>query len=237
LARKGIKDPEGKDIAFMLRDNSCLLKLELEGNLLGSITARELGEALKKNKTLKYLDLDNNYLTNGGQDNDGVFKFQKCLFKNVTLLSLSMANNAMGPLCGEKFEEATEANTTLINFEFGLNPFTLEQIRKIQDNLKRNKAAYDNERMREWRERMLMSTEEEAMSIKVTGEQERKIRDEEAEELSKAREAAREEIWKQMLYEAEIERQQLIQRLEESSKMRAERGKGKKKKPKKAKKP
>jgi hypothetical protein len=91
--------------------------------------------------------------------------------------------------------------------------------------------------MREWKERKQMATEEEAMSIKVTGEQERKIREEEAFELSKAREQARDEIWKQLLLEAEIEKVQLLQRLEESAKMRGERSKGKKKKgPKKGKK-
>jgi Ran GTPase-activating protein (RanGAP) involved in mRNA processing and transport len=127
LARKGIKDSEGREIAMMLSTNASLRKLELEGNFLGPNTAKEFGDVLKdKNHTLQYLDLDDNYLTNSGQDNQGVFKFAKSLFKNTTLISLSVSNNAMGPLCGEKFEESTEANTTLINFEFGINPFTLE---------------------------------------------------------------------------------------------------------------
>jgi hypothetical protein len=36
----------------------------------------------------------------------------------------------------------------------------LVQVRKIQDNLKRNKAMYDEERLREWRERKLMYDED-----------------------------------------------------------------------------
>lgn len=55
---------------------------------------------------------------------------------------------------------ATHNNHTLIDFEFGFNNFKLDQVRKIQDNLKRNKAEYDEERLREWRERKLMNDED-----------------------------------------------------------------------------
>ena len=60
LARKGINDPEGIELARMLHDNKTLRKLELEGNLLGPNTARAFGEALKVNKTLRMLDLESN---------------------------------------------------------------------------------------------------------------------------------------------------------------------------------
>ena len=66
LVRKEIKDPEGQVIAAMLKTNRYLRKLELEGNFLGPLTAKEFGKSLKVNTTLKYLDLDNNYLTNNG---------------------------------------------------------------------------------------------------------------------------------------------------------------------------
>lgn len=101
LARKEIKDPEGQDIAKMLKDNKWLRKLELEGNFLGPLSAKEFGRALKVNTTLKYLDLDNNYLTNNQQDTSGVTSFTKCLYKNKTLLSLHMANNGLKATCGE----------------------------------------------------------------------------------------------------------------------------------------
>ena len=51
-----------------------------------------------------------------------------------------MSNNNMDEKCGELFEEATRFNETLIDFEFGFNNFALKDVRKIQDNLKRNKA-------------------------------------------------------------------------------------------------
>ena len=60
LARKGINDPEGIELARMLHENKTLRKLELEGNLLGPKSLLAFGEALKLNKTLKYLDLESN---------------------------------------------------------------------------------------------------------------------------------------------------------------------------------
>ena len=90
----------------------------------------------------------------------GIYDFVKCLYKNKTLLSLNLTNNNMDEKCGELFEEATRYNTTLIDFDFGFNNFSLEHIRKIQDNLMRNKAFYDSERLREWKERKLMNDED-----------------------------------------------------------------------------
>ena len=77
----------------------------------------------------------------------GVKDFIKCLYVNKHLLSLNMGNNAMDEECGSKFEEATRFNDTLIDFEFGFNNFKLDDVRKIQDNLRRNKAKYDAERL------------------------------------------------------------------------------------------
>lgn len=63
LARKGIQDPEGVELANMLIENKTLRKLELEGNLLGPNTARAFGKVLMVNKSLRLLDLESNQLT------------------------------------------------------------------------------------------------------------------------------------------------------------------------------
>ena len=60
LARKMIQDADGVILAEMLLENKTLRKLELEGNLLGPMTARKFGEVLMVNKTLRFLDLENN---------------------------------------------------------------------------------------------------------------------------------------------------------------------------------
>lgn len=53
-------DPEGCVLAQMLVSNNVLRKLELEGNNLGPQSARAFGKSLKKNTTLRVLDLESN---------------------------------------------------------------------------------------------------------------------------------------------------------------------------------
>jgi len=60
MARKGIQDLEGVEIANLLLENKTLRKLELEGNLLGPNSAKAFGRALMQNKTLRVLDLESN---------------------------------------------------------------------------------------------------------------------------------------------------------------------------------
>lgn len=221
LAKKKITDDLGVIIADMLATNKFLLKLELEGNLLGPKTASHLGKVLRdQNKTLSYLDLENNFLTNSGASYDEVKQFSDCLEHNKSLLHLNLGNNSMNEECGERFVKSTDINKTLICFEFGFNQFLLEQTRIIQENLKRNKAAYDEERFREWKERKRMAEEEGSMRILVTVEQKDAMMKEEAELSRIAREKARDAAWKEFLMESELEKQRLIQRLEEAAKMR-----------------
>ena len=59
------------------------------------------------------------------------------------------------------FAEGLENNYTLIDFDFSRNYFSMEDSRAIQGYLKRNKAMFDYERLKEWRERKLMRSEDE----------------------------------------------------------------------------
>ena len=211
----------------MLSGDKVLLKLELGGNLLGPKTALALGNVLKdQNKTLRFLDLENNFLTNSGASYDEIKSFADLLLTNKSLLHLNVANNGMNEECGEKFETNTGINKTLICFEFSSNNFLLEQTRAIQENMKRNKAAYDEERFREWKERKCMERERNDMVILNTGEQADEISKTKAEESRIEGERKRDAAWKAFVTESELEKQRLIQRLEEAAKMR----KGKKKK-------
>jgi hypothetical protein len=235
LCKKKINDEQGAVLADMLILNKFLLKLELEGNLLGAKTAIAFGKVLKdQNKTLVYLDLENNFLTNSGASYDEVKSFSDCLITNKSLLHLNLANNGMNEECGERFVTNTGINKSLICFEFGFNQFLLEDIRIIQENLKDNKAKYDKDRFMEWKERKRMAEEERAMKILVTVEQKDDMMKEEAELSRIAREKARDAAWKEFLMESELDKQRLIQRLEEAAKMRKAKPKrkarGKKKK-------
>ena len=46
--------------------------MELEGNALGPKTAFELGELIKVNSVLRFIDLEQNNLTTGGTDTTGI---------------------------------------------------------------------------------------------------------------------------------------------------------------------
>jgi len=147
----------------MLLTNKTLRKLELEGNCLGSHTARILALALKKNKTLRYLDLESNNLTLDSEENQGVEEMIVELCKNTTLLSLNVGNNKLDESIGRMFVDCLHQNHTLIDFEFERNNFRLEDIRRLQDLLRRNKAEYDQARLMEWRERKMMRGEDNAL--------------------------------------------------------------------------
>lgn len=137
LARKGIDDSEGVEIAKMLLTNKVLRKLELEGNKLGPKSILAFGKALEENTTLRVLDLESNDIfkdRDGGLNQDKrptqpkVFQFIESMKKNKTLLSLNLANCQMDERCGQRWIETTAVNTTLIDFEFGFNKFTLDQV-------------------------------------------------------------------------------------------------------------
>jgi len=157
------EDEIGVDLARMLMLNKTVRKLELEGNKLGPKTAKEFGHLLKITNTLKFLNFENNMLTNDGDDTSGLFTFIEAIKSNKTLLSLNMANNRLDDSIGKAFEDSIAVNHTLIDFEFGFNAFSVDTIRNIQFYLRRNKAIYDENALREWNERRHMRGEDTAL--------------------------------------------------------------------------
>ena len=121
MSRKGIEEEVGVDLARMLLVNKNIRKIELEGNKLGPKTAREFGNVLRYNSSLKFLDLDNNSLTSDNEDPTGLLTFIDALKYNKTLQSLNLANNRLDDQIGKAFEDALSVNHTLIDFEFGFN--------------------------------------------------------------------------------------------------------------------
>ena len=191
----------------MLYTNNTLRKLELEGNLMGPKSATEMGKVLKVNKGLVALDLGSNQLTMDGQEMHGIYELAESLKSNETLLSLNLSNNQMDQKCGELFREALQVNQSLIDFDYSNNKYiSLEDSRAIQESLRRNKAAYDAERLKEWKERKGMRTEDEGLK-KVYLEQQAAKEQSRMEE--EGREVQEEELnakWKKFMLETEIEK-------------------------------
>lgn len=103
-----------------------------------------------------------------------------------------------------------EVNTTLIDFEFGFNTFRLQETRKIQELLRNNKALYDAERLKEWRERKLMRDEDQQLQAKYLKEHSKQEQVRIEEETKELRESQIEERWKKYILESEIEKQMQI---------------------------
>jgi hypothetical protein len=141
----------------------------------------------------------------------GVASLMDFLDHNTTLLSLNLANNQIDQKCGAIFVEKLKNNFTLIDFDFSRNKdIKLEDSRQIQLYLKRNKALYDAERLKEWKERKNMRTEDEKLRQKYLAENALKEQGRMEEEASEVREAELGEKWKKFMLENAIEKQQLI---------------------------
>jgi hypothetical protein len=234
LARKGILDHDGIFLAYMLRSNKTLRKLELEGNNLGPLCAFAFGRVLQENTSLKFLDLESNQLTNDGSDFKGVLEMLNFLETNTTLTSLNLANNMLNEDCGAKLREKLEHNYTLIDLDYTMNQFNVDDSRAIQQYLQRNKALYDAERLKEWKERKLMREEDQQLKELYLAEQGQDETARMEEEAGEIREMELNEKWKKFMLETELEKQQIIAQLMEASLLRnakggkKKRGKGKK---------
>ena len=100
------------------------------------------------------LNLEANQLNSeNGSDPWGLYEFVEFLDHNTTLLSLNVANNQIDETTGAKFLEKLETNDTLIDMDYSMNMFSMHDSQSIQDKLSANKAEYDEERKREWKER------------------------------------------------------------------------------------
>ena len=93
------------------------------------------------------------------------------------------------------FRDKLETNYTLIDFDFSGNNFSMEDSRAIQEYLKRNKALYDAERLKEWRERKYMRGEDEQLRKMYMAQNAAKEQANIEEEAREIREAELNEKW------------------------------------------
>lgn len=169
----------------MLKKNKKLRRLELEGNFFGPEATKYFAEALKINKTLRYLDLENNNLTNRGEDDSGIEALFESLENNTMLISLNLSNNYLTNDCGNFITSALKNNKTLIHLEvfdnqrfeewdkenfkyssrgendskFIRQGLLINQISDLNEAISRNKRLYDEMRLAEWKERKHMKSE------------------------------------------------------------------------------
>ena len=170
LARMKIAGGDLNELHDLLVNNKTLQKLELEGNEIEPNDAITLAKALEVNTTLRSLNLGFNPLTRSNKsqvmkeskkyDYSGISRLSNMLKTNRTLLILNLARTGIDRDGAIDLLEAMEINTTLISMDLSENDLSVRDIRQINDYLKRNKKMYDEERLREFRERKMMNEED-----------------------------------------------------------------------------
>lgn len=59
----------------------------------------------------------------------GVYELVEFLENNKTLLSINLSNNQMDERCGQMFRERLEHNKSLIDFDYSMNNFNMQDSR------------------------------------------------------------------------------------------------------------
>lgn len=232
LNRKGLNDEDGCSLALMLEKNTFLQKLECEGNSLGVEAAKEFGKALKKNQSLRCLNIESNNLTASGNDQKGVIELAKALQENNALRVLMLSKNGVAHEAGECFERAIESNSNLTLVDLSGNDPSLrvEQLRRIDSMVHRNRERLSAIRRAERRERFALYNEEfkcrqycmqvEATRLEIEAHEERRLN----------RMKARFKKWVTDTKDREREQLERFEELMTEATDRAEANKGKKKK-------
>lgn len=220
-------DEEGCDLAVSLKYNHHLERISLEGNHLGPRFLRYISKTLRTNTSLRYLDLEGNYLTRG--DDKGIHKLCKALKLNTTLNILNLNNTQLTKESGRMLDEMLDTNKKLIMIDIEKNPqIQYETVRSIQDKLARNKKMNLDERKREWKERKELKAEEE--NIRLIS----KARLDEIQTVHRIQREAREiqlkreQIYVESIKQQEEDRKKLEKKIEKEALIRA---KTKKKRP------
>lgn len=230
LNRKGLNDEDGVSLAGMLERNTNLQKLECEANNLGVLAAEAIGNALRKNTSLRSLNLESNNLTANGSDQKGIIKLAEALHENKSLRVLMLSKNSITAQSGEYFVKAVEANESLTLVDLSGNdgtppPISVEQLRKIDEAVQRNRERQSAIRRAERRERFALYNEEfkcrqhymqvEAMRLEIEAHEERRLNRmkarfekwvAETEEMDRREKATQEELISEAADRAEANR-------------------------------
>eukprot|EP00933_Yihiella_yeosuensis_P005639 TRINITY_DN110192_c0_g1_i1.p1 TRINITY_DN110192_c0_g1~~TRINITY_DN110192_c0_g1_i1.p1 ORF type:complete len:392 (-),score=102.73 TRINITY_DN110192_c0_g1_i1:422-1597(-) len=235
LNRKGMCDEDGVSLAGMLEKNAALQKLECEGNNLGVRAAEAIGESLRKNSSLRSLNLESNNLTASGNDQKGIIKLAEALAENTSLKVLMLSKNGITAQAGEYFVKAIEANESLTLVDLSGNDASpsVEQLRRIDAAVQRNRERQSAIRRTERRERFALYNEEFKCRQHYMQVEASRLEIEALEERQLNRMKARFERWveevQEMKEEERTKEEELLVEAAERAKAREAKGKKKRK--------
>merc|ERR1719482_2480337 len=190
-----------------------------------------MGQALAKNTSLRSLNLESNNLTASGNDQKGIIELANALRENRTLRVLMLSKNGITAQAGEYFVKAIEGNEmlTLVDLTGNDPSLSVEQLRRIDAAVRRNRERQSAIRRAERRERFALYNEEfkcrqhymqvEAGRLEIEAHEERRLN----------RMQARFEKWSEEVKETAEEMLQKFDELMDEAADRAEANKNKKK--------
>lgn len=236
ISNNRLDDSAGKHIAEMLQANKGLIKIDLAFNAFGPKTAAGIGAALTTNSSLRSLNLEDNPITDWGQDFSGIVALGNALTQNTSLTSLNLWHIHVGGEGGKALALGLSQNNTLMCLEFSCDmiPGTeesliMEKIRENQQTFYENEKKQNRikkaqrgaaERAREIKERELKRAETDAWLERRRSErQEQREREEEKRQCELKEEEERQR--------KEAERMEAERLAKEADKKK--KGKGKKK--------
>merc|ERR1712048_1119373 len=117
------------------------------------------------NEWLRSLNLESNNLTASGSDQKGIIKLAEALHDNQALRVLMLSKNSITAQAGEYFVKAIEANDSLTLVDLSGNdgtqpPISVDQLRRIDAAVQRNRERQSAIRRAERRERFALYNEE-----------------------------------------------------------------------------
>ena len=143
-----LPDLAGAYLCRALRNNTTIVKLDLESNNFGPKTCRSLADSLTTNTTITHVNLESNLLTKGPKgldirDISGVEAIAGMLRSNQTLVYLNMWRCSVASEGGHHMVSGLSANDTLIFLELGHCGLTQSQEKSIAEKLDDNKDKYE----------------------------------------------------------------------------------------------
>lgn len=149
---------------------------------------------------------------------------------NDTLLYLNLNNTELSANSGHAILNMLRHNKKLILLDIERNPkIDYETARAIQDHLVANKALFDKERRREWKERKDMTAEELNLNLISRARDEEITTVKEIQKKAQEIQLVREQLYVENVKRQEEERKKAEKKIEKEALMRA---KNKKRRPK-----
>jgi hypothetical protein len=219
-ARKELDDEDIEELMNSLIVNEYLEKLEIDYNNISFAGLIHVADALKLNKSLKFISLEGNDLAKGDEE-AGISELCNALKVNNSVMYVSLAHTKLTAKSAPYIMSMIKENKSLIMLDLNGNKLPLDCLRKVQEVLTANRKEYEKERMFEFEERRNIKDQD----LKLREINQSVLnRDTEIDHIKKG--ISEKQIWREKLYDEELEKaeeneRRLEKRIEKDANARA----------------